>query len=130
MFPFSSTQRYYFYRHPTDMRKSFNGLSGLVRSQLGADPISGDIFIFVNRRRDRIKLLVWDRTGFVLLYKHLQQGTFELPTFKAEAASCQMKWEELVLILEGVALESVRRRKRFSLSPKEAAQVVEPGVSI
>lgn len=129
MFPFSSTQRYYFYRHPTDMRKSFNGLSGLVRSELGADPVSGDIFIFVNRRRDRIKLLVWDRTGFVLLYKHLQQGTFELPAFKAEAASCQMKWEELVLILEGVALESVRRRKRFSLSPGKAAKVVESGDS-
>lgn len=130
MFPISSTQRYYFYRHPTDMRKSFNGLSGLVRSELGADPVSGDIFIFVNRRRDRIKLLVWDRTGFVLLYKHLQQGTFELPAFKAEAASCQMKWEELVLILEGVALESVRRRKRFSLSPGKAAKVVESGDSL
>ena len=123
MFPFSSTQRYYFYRHPTDMRKSFDGLSGIVRSELGADPVSGDIFIFVNRRRDRVKLLAWDRTGFVLLYKHLQQGTFELPAFKAEATSCQMKWEELVLILEGVALQSVRRRKRFSLPPGKAAQL-------
>ena len=120
MFPFSSTQRYYFYRHPTDMRKSFNGLSGLVRSELGADPVSGDIFIFVNRRRDRIKLLVWDRTGYVLLYKHLQQGTFELPGFEAQASSCQMKWEELVLILEGVSLKSVRRRKRFSWPPQRA----------
>ena len=122
MFPFSSTQRYYFYRHPTDMRKSFDGLSGIVRSELGADPVSGDIFIFVNRRRDRVKLLAWDRTGFVLLYKHLQQGTFELPAFKAEATSCQMKWEELVLILEGVALQSVRRRKRFSMLLGKAAQ--------
>ena len=70
MLPFSSTQRYYFYRHPTDMRKSFNGLSGIVRSELGGNPISGDVFIFVNRGRDRIKLLVWDRTGYALLYKH------------------------------------------------------------
>jgi len=120
MLPFSSTQRYYFYRHPTDMRKSFNGLSGIVRSELGGNPISGDVFIFVNRRRDRIKLLVWDRTGYVLLYKHLQQGTFELPSFEAQASSCQMKWEELVLILEGVSLKSVRRRKRFSLPPQRA----------
>ena len=120
MLPFSSTQRYYFYRHPTDMRKSFNGLGGIVRSELGANPISGDVFIFVNRRRDRIKLLAWDRTGFVLLYKHLQQGTFELPAFEAQASSCQMKWEELVLILEGVSLKSVRRRKRFSWPPQRA----------
>lgn len=124
MLPFSSTQRYFFYRHPTDMRKSFNGLSGLVRSELGADPVSGDVFIFINRRRDRVKLLVWDRTGYVIFYKHLQQGTFELPAFEAQAASCQMKWEELVLILEGVALGSVRRRKRFSLSPAKTRGVL------
>ena len=124
MLPFSSTQRYYFYRHPTDMRKSFNGLSGIVRSELGGNPISGDAFIFVTRRRDRIKLLVWDRTGYVLLYNHLQQGTFELPAFEAQASSCQMKWEELVLILEGVSLKSVRRRKRFSLPPQRARATV------
>lgn len=120
MLPFSSTQRYFFYRHPTDMRKSFNGLSGIVRSELGGNPISGDAFIFVNRRRDRIKLLAWDRTGYALLYKQLQQGTFELPAFEAQASSCQMKWEELVLILEGVSLKSVRRRKRFSWPPQRA----------
>jgi len=107
------------------MRKSFNGLSGLVRSQLGGDPVSGDVFIFVNRRRDRVKLLVWDRTGYVIFYKHLQQGTFELPAFEAQAASCQMKWEELVLILEGVALQSVRRRKRFSWPPSKATVPVK-----
>ena len=104
------------------MRKSFNGLSGIVRAELGADPVSGDVYIFVNRRRDRVKLLVWDRTGFVLLYKHLQQGTFELPAFDEQASSCQMKWEELVLILEGVALKSVQRRKRFSW-PSQKAQM-------
>lgn len=60
----------------------------------------------------------WERTGYVLLYKHLQQGTFELPAFEAQASSCQMKWEELVLILEGVALTSVRMRKRFSWPPR------------
>lgn len=118
MLPFSSTQRYYFYRYPTDMRKSFNGLSGIVHNELGSDSLSGDVFIFVNRRRDRVKLLVWDRTGYVLLYKHLQQGTFELPAFEEQATSCQMKWEELVLILEGVSLQSVRR-KRFSLLPAQ-----------
>ena len=95
------------------MRKSFNGLSGLVRNELGGDPLSGDVFIFVNRRRDKIKLLVWDRTGFVIFYKSLEQGTFELPDFSPGAISYVLKWEELILILEGVALKSVRRRKRY-----------------
>ena len=114
MLTLSSAQRYYFYRYATDMRKSFDGLSGIVRGELGRDPTSGDVFVFVNRRRDRIKLLVWDRTGFVLFYKHLQQGTFELPVFESDAVSRAMHWEDLVLILEGVALQSVRRRKRYS----------------
>ena len=84
------------------------------------------MFIFVNRRRDRIKLLVWDRSGYVLYYKHLQQGTFELPAFETDRASCAMSWQELVLILEGVSLASVRRRKRFSLPAHEPPSVAEP----
>ena len=123
MLALSTARQYYLYRHATDMRKSFNGLSGIVRTELGADPVSGDVFIFVNRRRDRIKLLVWDRSGYVLYYKHLQQGTFELPAFRAQSQSCRIKWSELVLILEGVALQSVRRRKRFYL-PKSAKKEV------
>ena len=67
MLSLSSAQQYYFYRQPTDMRKSFHGLSGIVRGELGRDPVSGDVFVFVNRRRDRIKLLVWDRSGKALL---------------------------------------------------------------
>ena len=116
MVPFSSARQYYLYRQPTDMRKSFNGLTGIVRNELGSDPVKGDVYIFINRRRDRIKLLVWDRSGFVIYYKCLERGTFELPQFDKQRQSYQMKWEELVLILEGVALKSVRRRKRFSLA--------------
>ncbi len=116
MVPFSSTRHYYLYRQPTDMRKSFNGLTGIVRNELERDPVKGDVYIFINRRRDKIKLLVWDRSGFVIFYKCLQQGTFELPQFDEQRQSYQMKWEELVLILEGVELKSVRRRKRFSLA--------------
>ena len=101
------------------MRKSLNGLSGLVRSQLGHNPLLGDVFIFLNRRRDKLKLLVWDRSGFLIYYKSLEQGTFELPRFETGAKSCSLAWEELVLILEGVALGSVRRRKRYTV-PKEA----------
>ena len=120
MLPLSSAQRYYFYRYPTDMRKSFNGLSGLVRNELGGDPLSGDVFIFVNRRRDKIKLLVWDRTGFIIFYKSLEQGTFELPHFNPEDKSYVLKWEELILILEGVELKSIRRRKRYQRPDQQA----------
>lgn len=107
MISFGPQQRYFLYLEPTDMRKSFDGLCGLVRSGLGRNPLSGDVFVFVNRRRTHIKLLVWDRTGFVLYYKRLEEGTFELPT------SEHLCWQALVLLLEGVSLASVRLRKRY-----------------
>ena len=97
------------------MRKGFDGLSGLVRSEMCGDPLSGDVFIFINRRRDRMKLLVWDRSGFVLWYKRLEQGTYELPASASGQKSVYISWEKLVLILEGVSLGSVVKRQRFSL---------------
>lgn len=113
MLSLGPTHRYYLYREPTDMRKGFNGLSGIVANELGGDPLSGDVFIFINRGRDKMKLLLWDRNGFVIWYKRLESGTFELPDFTTPGHP--IRWEELVLILEGVELKSVRRRKRFSL---------------
>ncbi len=98
------------------MRKGFNGLSGLVRNELGHNPLSGDVFIFVNRRRDRMKVLVWEQGGFVLFYKLLESGTFELPEVKPGEISCEISWQQLVLIVGGVALQSVKKRKRFSFS--------------
>lgn len=112
MLALGPSQRYFLYRHPADMRKSFDGLCGLVRTELGRDPTSGDVFIFTNRRRTHVKLLVWDRTGFVLYYKRLEAGTFEVP---ASTASGAVEWRPLLLMLEGVSLKSARYRKRFSL---------------
>jgi transposase len=117
MLGFTTAQRYYLSRQPADMRKSYDGLSGLVRQGLGRDPLSGEVFIFVNRRRNMMKLLVWDRSGFVLWSKRLEQGTFELPKRPDQGASIVLKWEELVLILEGVSLGSVRHRRRYSRQP-------------
>ena len=111
MFSFSARQRYFLYRGATDMRKGFNGLSGLVREHLRHDLLSGDVFLFLNRRRDRIKLLVWDRTGFVVWYKVLEQGTFELP--EARGPALELSWTDLQLILEGIEIKSVKRRKRY-----------------
>ncbi len=91
---------------------TLHGLSGLVRSELKRDPLSGDVFIFLNRRRTHIKLLVWDRSGFVLYYKRLEEGTFELST--AEGRDHQMSWQHLIMMLEGVSIKTVRYRKRYS----------------
>jgi transposase len=82
--------RYYLYREPTDMRKSFDGLCGLVSGRLGQSPMSGDVFIFINKPRNRIKLLRWEAGGFVLFYKRLESGMFELPTTKAVGLSAQI----------------------------------------
>jgi len=112
MIAFGPSHRYWLCREPTDMRKSFDGLSGLVRSELKRDPLSGDVFIFLNRRRTHIKLLVWDRSGFVLYYKRLEQGTFELSA--AEGRDGQMSWQHLIMMLEGVSMKTVRYRKRYS----------------
>lgn len=115
MLGFTAAQRYYLSRQPADMRKSYDGLGGLVRQGLGRDPLSGEVFIFLNRRRTMMKLLVWDRSGYVLWSKRLERGTFELPKKPGQGTSLVLSWEELVLILEGVSLGSVRRRKRYSL---------------
>ena len=114
MLSLGPSQRYFLYSGVTDMRKGFDGLSGLVLSQMEGDPMSGDVFVFVNRGRNRMKMLVWDRSGFVLWYKRLESGTFELPQVKEGDHSVPIDWQKLVLILEGVSLKSVAYRKRFS----------------
>lgn len=91
------------------MRKGFDGLSGLVREGISEDPLSGDVFIFFNKRRTQVKLLVWEKDGFSIYHKRLERGTYELPT----PPSPVLRSDELMLILQGISLKSVRRRKRF-----------------
>jgi len=114
MIVFHSTQRFFLYRNATDMRKSFDGLSGLVTNELQQPLTSGDVFIFLNKPRNSIKILVWDRSGFVIYYKRLEAGTFEMPSATGEAKSISLKWEELVLLLEGISLQNVQRKKRYA----------------
>ena len=114
MLALHSGQGYYLYRYATDLRKGFNGLSGLVRSELGGDPLDGTAYLFINRRRDRLKVLVWERGGFVLYYKLLESGTFELPPFTAQQSHCRLGWTELVRMVEGVKRASVQHRRRFN----------------
>jgi len=91
---------------PTDMRKSFDALCALVETVLKQDPFSGHLFVFLSRRRDKVKILYWDRSGFFLLYKRLEEGTFWMPE-RAEIGA-----RELMMVLEGIASQ-VRQRRRY-----------------
>lgn len=117
--------RVFVYRLPTDMRKSFHGLVALTESALKQDPLSGSLFVFLNRRRDRIKILYWGQTGFCIWYQQLQQGTYQLPTEDALQSqdTVEVTRSQLSLILDGIDLASARQRMRFQRS-KEPDQGV------
>ena len=95
----------------TDMRKSFDGLHGLVLEVLRQDPQSGDLFVFLNRRRDRVKILLWEGDGLAIWYKRLEKGTFALPASKGD--SLVLSSAELALLLGGIDLAQTRPRKRY-----------------
>ena len=105
--------RFYLYCSATDMRKSFDGLCGLVSNDLKTDPLSGDGYVFLNKRRDRIKLLLWDGDGFWIFYKRLEKGTFQRPVRTEDSPSVVLPYEELVMILKGLDLSAIRRRPRY-----------------
>ena len=109
--------RIYLCLDPTDMRKSFDTLAALVREHLQGDPLSGTWFVFRGKRGDRLKILYWDRDGYALWNKRLEQGTFEFPKVIGEAAGVSISATELSLILGGVAL-SAQRRLRYAKSEK------------
>lgn len=111
MFTLGNTLTYQLYRGVCDMRKSFDGLCGLVRNELGRQPASGEVFVFLNRRRTLIKLLHWQRGGFVLYYKRLESGRFDMPSLQGDAS--QISWTDLVLMIEGVQVKMVRRQARY-----------------
>jgi transposase len=121
MFPqLPASVRIYLCTRPTDMRKSFDGLQGMVHEFLGQDPLSGHLFLFLNRRRDRVKALLWERDGLVIWYKRLEAGTFQQldpaacagPT--SGAAGVELTTTELMLLLTGVDVATARRRKRYA----------------
>jgi transposase len=98
-------------REAIDMRRSFDGLEAAVRERLREDPLSGALFVFWNRRRDRLKILSFDGTGLWIWYKRLERGRFELPG--GPAAGAEVSAADLLLVLEGIELASVRRRRRW-----------------
>jgi transposase len=105
--------RVFLHTPATDLRKGFDALCGLVTTAFCQDPTSGHLFLFVNRRRDRIKILYWDRDGLAIWYKRLEAGSFQIPATATDAVSVEMTATQLSLILSGIDLGSARQRKRY-----------------
>ena len=112
MFSLGNHHRYLLYNQPCDMRKGFDGLCGLVTNQLGRSPMDGGVYIFINKQRNQIKLLCWEPGGLVLYHKRLERGRFSVPDLTQ--SSGVLKWPDLVLIVEGIELSSVKKKVRFS----------------
>jgi transposase len=113
MLHLSAACSYYLYRGDTDMRKGFDSLSGIITAQMNGEPLSGSVFIFFNKKHNHVKLLLFEGDGFALYHKRLEQGTYELPLNDDKTVSMHISNQQLQLILQGISLKSVRRRKRY-----------------
>jgi len=111
MFCLSSSNSYLLYGQPCDMRKSFDALCGIVRSALDRDPLSGEVFVFLNRSRTHLKLLHWESGGLVLYCKRLEKGTFAPPADRAVAQP--LNWTQLVLMVEGITIQKSTHKPRW-----------------
>lgn len=114
MFSLSPHHRFHLYIVPTDMRKSFDGLSGLIENNLQGNPRSGDVFIFINKCRDKIKLLHWQGYGYALYYKRLESGTFQLPDYDDIEGSITVNYTQIVMIIDGLSIKNIQVRKRHN----------------
>ena len=122
MLPLPSSVRIYVATSPADMRKSFDGLSTLARNVVGHDPMSGHLFVWFNRRGNQVRVLFWDRTGFAILAKRLERGTFRLAKAPPEGAThVTVDAGELGLLLEGIDLREAKRQPRWTHLPNEAS---------
>lgn len=106
LFCVHETVNYYLYRRPVKMSKSFDSLAALIRSELNRDIINGDVFLFLNRNRTMIKVLVYERKGFSIFYRRLDEGAFQLPAITDDQISYKMTTEQLLFLLSGVTLET------------------------
>ena len=119
----------YLYAKPTDMRKSFDGLHAIVQSEFRRDIRRGDVFLFLNRRRDRIKLIHWDRDGLAIWMKRLERGTFQMPRSSPDGTQVEMDATDLALLLSGIELASVKRRPRYSFDAAKCTVLEQGGSS-
>ena len=113
MFGIPSGTKIFLYGKPCDMRKGFDGLSGLVQNEMSLNPTCGYLFVFFNSPRTHVKILYWDRDGFAIYYKRLEKGNFKRPTSHVNAPNSQLLTEELYMILHGIDFEKSKKRKRY-----------------
>jgi len=113
MLHLSAACRYYLYTANTDMRKGFDSLCGIISCQMGENALTGAVFIFFNKKHNQVKLLLWEGDGFAMYYKRLEQGTYEVPAARDSNATLSISSQQLQLILQGISLRSVRKRKRY-----------------
>ena len=106
-------RKYHLYRKETDMRKGFNLLCGIVINELGREVMQGDAFIFINKPRTHLKLLVYEQGGFTIFYRRLEKGAFEVPAFDLDAKSMELTSDQLQFILKGISLKEIKYRKRY-----------------
>jgi hypothetical protein len=116
MISVATNARIFVFSQPTDMRKSFNGLSGIVAAHFDVELLSGHLFLFFNRRRDCIKILAWDRDGLMIWYKRLEAGTFQSSSLTSDDASFEIDSVKLSLLLSGIDIESAKQRKRYRIA--------------
>ena len=113
MLTIPSSLRIFLATTPTDMRKSFDGLQALAQEIFEQDPLSGHLFLFINRRRDRLKALFWDADGMCIWYKRLERGTFEIPPAESDKGGIEIDRTRLSLLLGGIELATARQRRRY-----------------
>lgn len=118
MLHLSASCRYYLCTAPTDLRKHFDSLSGLVTTVMNQNVLSGDMFIFINRKHNQIKLLLFEGDGFAIYHKRLEKGTYEVPVAGSETGSVIVSQQQLVLLLQGISLRHVCKRKRYQHQPQ------------
>lgn len=127
---FSNRYRYYIYTSACDMRKGYDGLSGMVRGEFKKDPLLGDVFIFLSRGRNKIKLLHWQGDGFCIFSKRLEKGTFEIPKQSTQSHALEISPHQLQFILDGIVLSSVKKKLRFEQHFVDKKSVLAAGSSL
>jgi transposase len=116
MLALSSTSKYELYLLPTDMRKSFDSLSGIVLQELQSRPTDGVAYLFINKLRNKVKILQWRTGGFVLYYKRLERGTFEVPHYDKTVKSILLTYPQLILLFDGITIGNLSQRIRYKSS--------------
>lgn len=122
MLAVNATTRVYLYMRDVDMRRSYDGLMAIVQSEFARDIRLGDYFMFVNRRRDRIKIMWWDRDGLAIFMKRLEAGTVQKPIIASDAKSLVIDQAQLAMLLTGIDVSNIKRRKRYIVAPETHAK--------